>query len=213
MHERHAQRMRATGSQLSQARDTTTQQLLQPFRYAFKSNHPTLQIIPSTTLFNVVLIDEKLCTELSHLSEVVMLDSPDLTDDSFRFLSYSKTLTKVKVCANRNITDTSIKFIAKNCTNLAYVSIIDCEKIGDQSLKFLAGLKNLTVLNLADCIRLETLLFFIYLVRLSSIIYLSRLFYYDTKESATWASNTCRKATAPPSYASSTSPIASELAT
>lgn len=34
-----------------------------------------------------------------------------------------------------------------------YVSIIDCERISDGTLRALANCRNLTVLNLADCFR------------------------------------------------------------
>ena len=87
------------------------------------------------------------------LTEVEILNSPHLTDESFRYLSHSKLLKTLKVASNKNLTDYTFKYLTKSCSELRHISITDCEKISDGSLKSIANLKNLTVLNLADCIR------------------------------------------------------------
>lgn len=92
---------------------------------------------------------------LSRLSEIVILDSPHLTDESFKYISQSRFLKTIKIASNKNLTDHSIKLISKNCTDLRYVSLIDCEKINDLCLKYLSQLRTLSILNLADCIRVS----------------------------------------------------------
>jgi F-box/leucine-rich repeat protein 13 len=82
------------------------------------------------------------------------MNSPRLTDNAFKFLSAARQLRKIKIASNANLTDIAIKTITKNCTELRYVALTDCEKISDASLKCLSACKNLSVLNLADCLRI-----------------------------------------------------------
>ncbi|CAF0834436.1 unnamed protein product [Brachionus calyciflorus] len=97
----------------------------------------------------------RFCNVLGRLTEIVILDSPNLTDESFKYIAQSKFLKKLKIASNKNITDQSLKAISKNCTELKYVSLIDCEKVNDICLKYLSQLRGLIVLNLADCIRIS----------------------------------------------------------
>jgi F-box and leucine-rich repeat protein 13 len=90
---------------------------------------------------------------MNRLTEVAILDSPNLTDEAFRYLSESHSLRKLKIACNANVSDTSVKMISRHCLELRFVSIIDCERITDISLKFLASCKQLQVLNMSDCIR------------------------------------------------------------
>jgi hypothetical protein len=94
-----------------------------------------------------------LCTQLKNLNEIIILDSPNLTDDAFEYLSYAIHLKKLKIANNKNLTDFSIKSITKSCIELRYISLTDCERISDSSLKCMSNLRNLCVLNLADCFR------------------------------------------------------------
>jgi F-box/leucine-rich repeat protein 13 len=97
----------------------------------------------------------KICTALSQLNEIVLLNSPQLTDEAFRHLSQATQLRVVKIASNRNLTDLSMKLLTKSCGELRHVSITDCERITDSTLKYLAACKNLVVLNMADCIRIS----------------------------------------------------------
>lgn len=87
------------------------------------------------------------------LTEVIIMDSPNLTDESFRYLAHATNLRTLKLNENKNLTDATFKYLTKTCTDLRHVSVTDCERISDGTLKCLAALKNLSVLNLADCIR------------------------------------------------------------
>ena len=87
------------------------------------------------------------------LTEIIIMDSPNLTDESFRYLTHATHLRTLKLNENRNLTDATFKYLTKSCTELRHVSITDCERISDGTLKCLAGLKYLSILNLADCIR------------------------------------------------------------
>lgn len=54
---------------------------------------------------------------------------------------------------NKRITDASFKFIDKKYPNINHIYMADCKGITDDSLKSLSPLKQLTVLNLANCVR------------------------------------------------------------
>lgn len=90
-----------------------------------------------------------------NLTSLTIMDSPFLTDDSFKYISAATKLKKLKISSNQCITDAAFKLIAKNCLELEHVYVTDCIKITDGSLKSLSQLKNLIVLNMADCVRLS----------------------------------------------------------
>ena len=54
---------------------------------------------------------------------------------------------------NQKITDASFKMIGKYCHELRHLYMVDCQKITDVTLKALTQCRNLTVVNLADCVR------------------------------------------------------------
>ncbi|XP_023494604.2 F-box and leucine-rich repeat protein 13 isoform X4 [Equus przewalskii] len=55
---------------------------------------------------------------------------------------------------NKRITDACFKFIDKNYPNISHIYMADCKGITDGSLRSLSPLKQLTVLNLANCVRI-----------------------------------------------------------
>uniref|UniRef100_A0A287DAA7 F-box and leucine-rich repeat protein 13 n=1 Tax=Ictidomys tridecemlineatus TaxID=43179 RepID=A0A287DAA7_ICTTR len=55
---------------------------------------------------------------------------------------------------NKRITDACFKFIDKNYPNINHIYMVDCKGLTDGSLKSLSPLKQLTVLNLANCVRI-----------------------------------------------------------
>lgn len=92
---------------------------------------------------------------MSYLTEIAIMNSPKLTDTAFKFLSGAKQLRKVRIASNHNLSDASVRLITKNCPELRYVALTDCEKITDSSMKCFALCRNLVVLNMADCIRIS----------------------------------------------------------
>jgi hypothetical protein len=57
---------------------------------------------------------------------------------------------------NQKITDATFKQIGKMCPDLRHLYMVDCQSITDASLKALTTCKNLTIINLADCVRSVT---------------------------------------------------------
>lgn len=89
----------------------------------------------------------------SRLTSVTILDSPFLSDDSFKYLSAARLLKTLKISCNHGLTDSGFKTIARHCTDLQHIYITDCPRLTDSALKYFANLRNLIVLNVADCIR------------------------------------------------------------
>ncbi|XP_060698534.1 F-box and leucine-rich repeat protein 13 [Hemiscyllium ocellatum] len=87
-----------------------------------------------------------------NLTTISLLASPHISDAAIKALVQGKRITKVKIEGNQHISDASLKMISKNCPNLNHVYVSDCPRITDNSLKSLATLKYVTVLNISDCI-------------------------------------------------------------
>ncbi|XP_053572511.1 dynein regulatory complex subunit 6 [Bombina bombina] len=90
-----------------------------------------------------------------NFTSVSLLGSPHLSDAVFKVLAQGRKLTKIRIEGNNRITDASIKVISKSCPNLNHIYIGDCQKITDISLKHISALKNIVVLNVADCVRIS----------------------------------------------------------
>ncbi len=54
------------------------------------------------------------------------------------------------------VTDAAFKHAGKQCPDLRHVHVIDCPNITDHTLRAIATCRNLTTLNLADCVRFVT---------------------------------------------------------
>ncbi|XP_013365972.1 PREDICTED: F-box/LRR-repeat protein 13 isoform X5 [Chinchilla lanigera] len=87
------------------------------------------------------------------IASVVFIGSPHISDSAFDALS-ACSLRKIRFEGNKRITDASFKFIVRNYPNINHIYMADCKGITDSSLKSLAPLKQLTVLNLANCVRI-----------------------------------------------------------
>ncbi|NXJ96602.1 DRC6 protein, partial [Corythaixoides concolor] len=87
------------------------------------------------------------------ITSVVFLDSPHLSDSTFKALAECK-LVKVSVEGNNQITDLSFKLMSKCCPYLRHIHMVDCQKITDAGLEMISPLKHILVLNVADCIRI-----------------------------------------------------------
>ena len=79
---------------------------------------------------------------------------------AFFVLYIIKFILIISMCllGNQKITDSSFKKLGPLCVDLRHVYLTDCQLITDTSLKCLAACRNLTVLNLADCVRYVTAL-------------------------------------------------------
>ncbi|XP_008053314.1 F-box/LRR-repeat protein 13 isoform X2 [Carlito syrichta] len=94
-----------------------------------------------------------LVEKCSHITSVVFIGAPHISDCAFKALSTCK-LQKIRFEGNKRITDACFKFIDKNYPNISHVYMADCKRITDNSLRSLSPLKQLTVLNLANCVRI-----------------------------------------------------------
>ncbi|KAM5173064.1 F-box and leucine-rich repeat protein 13 [Mantella aurantiaca] len=112
-----------------------------------------LKINDMFTLTDSCLI--ALLEKCHNLASVSLLGSPHLSDAAFKVLAHGKKLVKIRIEGNNRITDTSIKAISRSCPSLNHIYLADCQKITDISLKAISSLKNITVLNVADCIRIS----------------------------------------------------------
>ncbi|XP_078659477.1 F-box and leucine-rich repeat protein 13-like isoform X3 [Branchiostoma floridae x Branchiostoma belcheri] len=84
-----------------------------------------------------------------------LLGSANLSDTAFKALAQHRRLQKLRVEGNNRITDSVVKTLVKLCHQMNHVYLADCPRLTDISLKNLAMLKNISVLNVADCIRLS----------------------------------------------------------
>nr|XP_012602716.1 F-box/LRR-repeat protein 13 isoform X2 [Microcebus murinus] len=111
--------------------------------------HLTINDMPTLTDNCVKALVEK-CL---HITSVSFIGAPHLSDGAFQALS-TCNLKKIRFEGNKRITDTCFKCMGKNFPNMNHVYMVDCKGITDSSLRALSPLKQLTVLNLANCVRI-----------------------------------------------------------
>ncbi|XP_047417468.1 dynein regulatory complex subunit 6 [Sciurus carolinensis] len=111
--------------------------------------HLTINDMPTLTDNCVKALVEK----CQSITSVVFIGSPHISDGTFKALS-TCDLRKIRFEGNKRITDACFKFIDKNYPNIHHIYMVDCKGITDGSLKSLSPLKHLTVLNLANCVRI-----------------------------------------------------------
>ncbi|KFO37581.1 dynein regulatory complex subunit 6 isoform X2 [Fukomys damarensis] len=111
--------------------------------------HMTMNDMPTLTDNCVKALVEK----CQCITSVVFIGSPHISDCAFNALS-TCSLRKIRFEGNKRITDASFKFIEKNYPNISHIYMADCKGITDGTLTSLSPLKQLTVLNLANCIRI-----------------------------------------------------------
>eukprot|EP00794_Sanderia_malayensis_P006047 gene6047-6749_t len=92
------------------------------------------------------------CKNLKYFSA---MNSPLLTDMAVKSLCGSKKLQVIELEGNSRITDSAVRSLVKCCPELKRIHLVDCERLTDLSLKALSQSKNVTVANIADCIRLS----------------------------------------------------------
>ncbi|XP_029212767.2 dynein regulatory complex subunit 6-like [Acropora millepora] len=98
---------------------------------------------------------QALTSECRTLKSVSIMNSPFLSDASFKCLSQCKRLRKIRVEGNNRLTDASVKVLTKSCPMLDHIYLVDCPRITDIALKALASFKHLNVVNVADCVRIQ----------------------------------------------------------
>ncbi|XP_069852419.1 F-box and leucine-rich repeat protein 13 isoform X5 [Dipodomys merriami] len=111
--------------------------------------HLTINDMPTLTDSCVKVLVEK-CL---NITSVVFIGSPHISDGTFKALS-ACSLRKIRFEGNKRITDACFKYIDKNYPNITHIYMVDCKGITDGGLKLLSPLKQLTVLNLANCARI-----------------------------------------------------------
>ncbi|KAM6089687.1 F-box and leucine-rich repeat protein 13 isoform 3-T3 [Theristicus caerulescens] len=97
---------------------------------------------------------QALVEKCQQIMSVVFLDSPHLSDTTFKALAECK-LVKVSIEGNNQITDLSFKLMSKCCPYIRHIHMADCQKITDAGLQMISPLKHILVLNVADCIRIS----------------------------------------------------------
>ncbi|VTJ81260.1 Hypothetical predicted protein, partial [Marmota monax] len=118
-----------------------------------KVMHLTINDMPTLTDNCVKALVEK----CQSITSVVFIGSPHISDCAFKALS-TCDLRKIRFEAgNKRITDACFKFIDKNYPNINHIYMVDCKGLTDGSLKSLSPLKQLTVLNLANCVSCRNL--------------------------------------------------------
>ncbi|ELW72084.1 F-box/LRR-repeat protein 13 [Tupaia chinensis] len=110
--------------------------------------HLTINDMPTLTDNCVKALVEK----CSRITSVVLTGAPHISDHTFKALS-TCNLRKIRFEGNKRISDACFKFIDKNYPNINHIYMADCKEITDSSLKSLSLLRQLTVLNLANCVR------------------------------------------------------------
>ncbi|XP_032762967.1 dynein regulatory complex subunit 6 isoform X2 [Rattus rattus] len=104
----------------------------------------------------LIYLDLSGCTQAlvekcPRISSVIFIGSPHISDCAFKALS-SCDLKKIRFEGNKRITDACFKSVDKNYPGISHIYMVDCKGLTDSSLKSLSGLKQLTVLNLTNCV-------------------------------------------------------------
>ncbi|XP_021019261.1 dynein regulatory complex subunit 6 isoform X2 [Mus caroli] len=106
----------------------------------------------------LIYLDLSGCTQVlvekcPRISSVVLIGSPHISDYAFKALS-ACDLKKIRFEGNKRISDACFKSIDRNYPGINHIYMVDCKGLTDNSLKSLSLLKQLTVLNLTNCIRI-----------------------------------------------------------
>ncbi|XP_045420243.1 dynein regulatory complex subunit 6 [Lemur catta] len=111
--------------------------------------HLTINDMPTLTDNCVKALVEK----CFRITSIVFTGAPHISDGAFKALS-TCNLRKIRFEGNKRITDTCFKFMGKNFPNMNHIYMVDCKGVTDSSLRALSPLRQLTMLNLANCVRI-----------------------------------------------------------
>ncbi|KAG1939196.1 dynein regulatory complex subunit [Pimephales promelas] len=87
------------------------------------------------------------------LTVISLLDSPFLSDVSFKSMAEVIGLTKIQIEGNERMTDSSLKALCRSSQKLTEVHVSDCPRVTDASLKSLGNLTKLCNINISGCIK------------------------------------------------------------
>ncbi|XP_006822465.2 F-box and leucine-rich repeat protein 13-like [Saccoglossus kowalevskii] len=107
---------------------------------------------------NNTLKDECLSAVTSkchNIRSMSLLGTPHLSDSAIKTLALNRRLQKIRMEGNNRISDLGIKHLAKYCHDLRHVYLSDCPRLTDTALKSLSNCRNVSVLNIADCVRIS----------------------------------------------------------
>ncbi|XP_016378661.1 F-box/LRR-repeat protein 13 [Sinocyclocheilus rhinocerous] len=123
------------------------------FRYVAEACSSLQQIVlddlPTLTDTCVQVLMSK-CHALTAIS---LLDSPYLSDVTFKTIAEEISLTKIQIEGNNRMMDSSLKALCRSSLKLSEVQMSDCTRMTDASLKSLGSLTKLCNLNISGCIK------------------------------------------------------------
>ncbi|XP_034982676.1 F-box and leucine-rich repeat protein 13 isoform X1 [Zootoca vivipara] len=97
---------------------------------------------------------QALAEKCHQIVSVEFNESPHVSDAAFKALAKCK-LVKMKIQGSNRITDLTFKLISNSWPHMKHICVGDCQKITDLSLKMIAPLPDIVILNLSDCIRVS----------------------------------------------------------
>ncbi|CAF1384829.1 unnamed protein product [Adineta ricciae] len=96
---------------------------------------------------------QSLCKRMNHLKHISMWSSARrLSGFSFRHMTALTKLSVVKFDSNNLITDEHLRVLARSCPEICHLSMTDCISVTDTCMRYIGTLKQLRVLNVADCL-------------------------------------------------------------
>ncbi|KAM6293071.1 LOW QUALITY PROTEIN: F-box and leucine-rich repeat protein 13 [Porphyrio hochstetteri] len=98
---------------------------------------------------------QALVEKCHQIKSVVFLDSPHLSDTTFKALAECKLVVSIE--GNNQSTDLSFKLMSKCCPYLRHIHMADCQKITDAGLSMISPLRHIHVLSVGDCRRISNL--------------------------------------------------------
>ncbi|XP_071961643.1 F-box and leucine-rich repeat protein 13-like [Antedon mediterranea] len=117
------------------------------------SNIQSLSVNDNSTVKDDSIV--ALASRCHNLRNVSFLATPNITDVSIKVIAQHKKLQKIRIEGNTKITDASLKYIGRWCSDLRHVYMVDCPRLTDASLKSIATCRNINIVNFADCIRIS----------------------------------------------------------
>uniref|UniRef100_A0A672SIT0 F-box and leucine-rich repeat protein 13 n=1 Tax=Sinocyclocheilus grahami TaxID=75366 RepID=A0A672SIT0_SINGR len=125
------------------------------FRYVAEACSSLQQIVLDDlpTLTDTCLQVHVLMSKCHALTAISLLDSPYLSDVTFKTIAEVISLTKIQIEGNNRMTDSSLKALCRSSLKLSEVQMSDCTRMTDASLKSLGSLTKLCNLNISGCIK------------------------------------------------------------
>jgi len=124
--------------------------------YSVAKGFPCMQTIKLN--LNYTICDQAVIQtvqKLTNLKEINIQKCIELTDSSVKYLAETRTLTKISIDQLHRVSDGALRALAKYCPNLEEISIVDCARITDVTMKVIAQLENLKILSISDCARIS----------------------------------------------------------